>query len=1346
VRIKKRKTNSYHGHRNITAEKLEDRRLLSVAASASVLVFNSAIPGTSGAGPSHVDTLTLTNTGSSAETIPTGAVTIIADTNAASEQAVSTPGAFSITNPSSVPSSLAPGQSFTLNLQYTASQVGVMFQSAILQVQTSDSTVSVQLHGLSTSGQFGTDEPSLVQILRANDIPTIVGAGPNDSNYLNSQYPINPDPSSTEVTMPRLVKAGSGPVTITPLASFNASAQPTVRFGDYTPGDATDLTELFTIGQSDAQTVNPTAFGVTSFDPGASTFGLYATYPGTTTSSGKPDTHYSENALNTLDPSHPQKFRFFPLENADGSVVPNAYVVASEDYNGPQYNSFVNFVGIINNVKPAADATGAAVLGLTNPQGAPSTTRLVFNRIQNRDPQDPAGFTDIVHDSNSLVVTNTGDSPLDITGLTLSDTTNWQLSNPPLLPAVVQPGGSLTLSIKFIAVSDPPHTNNQTNDTTTVNGISVIAAGGVWNGALTISSNDPVNPARVVQLAGYWQNTSENENEPGLQTIVNSMFGYGTTISNSQQPDFPNNGKSPVYYGEESQSAYWNAADPTLPVSVVQLDSYHSQYDLSQNPPFATSALLGWYPQGSANNVKALFHTVTGEGQSVLPYASGGSTAVPASGSFTPSGAFGWYLDGERSDNALNTTDINTYGRSGHAVRFYPARDATGNLIPNTWLMVMDYQNTQYDNSDYQDNVYLVSNMRPTIQAPAPQTASATVGQGGVTIEWTPVSDPTLQGYNIYRSTAPNGTYALLNTSPVSGFSFADGSAPSGASSYYRITAVDASGESEGAAASILVGPPVPASVVATPQGTSAVITWAASAGAASYDVFRQLSGDSTFSQVATAITATTYTDNGLSAGGTYTYEVRAVSGSGASGFTLAAPITISAGNIPAAPTGLIATAAGSSSINLAWVDNSSDETGFLIERSTGGNSFVQIASVGATVTSYTDIGLDASTTYVYRVRAANNAGDSGYTLPASATTAATAANAPATPTNLVATPEGQNQINLTWTDNSGGAASFVLFRALGNGAFAQVATIAAGTTSYGDTGLLSGTIYVYEVQATASGVASNFSNVATATTAAAAASGGFDVNLGAGAAKTLKFRDADGTLATIVWKGPGSAILSFGGTGLSQSTVRGVTTVSSTATLDSLTATGTTAGTSITITTKGGNKVINLGAISITGALGKLTAGGANLTGSLTATGNIKQLTLATATNGSISAPSIATATFTGVFSDALDLTTLGSFRARSIAGGTWAITNKLTALTIRSTFAAANIAAGAVGTMSLGKITTNNNGQPFGITLHTAKAISGSASGKRFSLRKITTSSDIPTLLAKQNVAPGDFKIQTA
>jgi len=96
---------------------------------------------------------------------------------------------------------------------------------------------------------------------------------------------------------------------------------------------------------------------------------------------------------------------------------------------------------------------------------------------------------------------------------------------------------------------------------------------------------------------------------------------------------------------------------------------------------------------------------------------------------------------------------------------------------------------------------------------------------------------------------------------------------------------------------------------------------------------------------------------------------------------------------IPAAPTSLVATAASSSSINLTWTDNSTNETGFYIERApnSGGSpgTFVQVGSVGVGVTSYPDTGLAASTTYWYRVRAYNVAGDSAYTNNASATTTA---------------------------------------------------------------------------------------------------------------------------------------------------------------------------------------------------------------------------------------------------------------------------------------------------------------------------------------------------------------------
>ena len=76
--------------------------------------------------------------------------------------------------------------------------------------------------------------------------------------------------------------------------------------------------------------------------------------------------------------------------------------------------------------------------------------------------------------------------------------------------------------------------------------------------------------------------------------------------------------------------------------------------------------------------------------------------------------------------------------------------------------------------------------------------------------------------------------------------------------------------------------------------------------------------------------------------------------------------------------------------LQLSWIDNSSDETGFKIERKIGtGGTYAQITSVGANVTSYTDSSLTNSTTYCYRVRAFNTAGNSPYSPEACATTPA---------------------------------------------------------------------------------------------------------------------------------------------------------------------------------------------------------------------------------------------------------------------------------------------------------------------------------------------------------------------
>jgi transcriptional regulator CtsR len=107
--------------------------------------------------------------------------------------------------------------------------------------------------------------------------------------------------------------------------------------------------------------------------------------------------------------------------------------------------------------------------------------------------------------------------------------------------------------------------------------------------------------------------------------------------------------------------------------------------------------------------------------------------------------------------------------------------------------------------------------------------------------------------------------------------------------------------------------------------------------------------------------------------------------------------VTVIRLNSPASnpPSDLIASPVSSSQIDLTWQDNSDDETGFKIERKTGTGSYSQIATVGVNVKSYSNSGLSTGTTYYYRVRAYNAAGDSACSDEASATTLPPAPPAP---------------------------------------------------------------------------------------------------------------------------------------------------------------------------------------------------------------------------------------------------------------------------------------------------------------------------------------------------------------
>src|SRR5437762_3296180 len=193
----------------------------------------------------------------------------------------------------------------------------------------------------------------------------------------------------------------------------------------------------------------------------------------------------------------------------------------------------------------------------------------------------------------------------------------------------------------------------------------------------------------------------------------------------------------------------------------------------------------------------------------------------------------------------------------------------------------------------------------------------------------------------------------------------------------------------------------------------------------------------------------------------------------------------------PTAPGTLTATAASGSQINLSWTASTDNVgvTAYPVERCQGAGctSFAPLGT--AAVTTYSDAGLTANTSYSYRVRATDAAGNpSGYSNVASATTPAPDTQPPTAPGTLTATAVSWSQINLSWTASTDnvGVTAYPVERCQGAGctSFAPVGT-AAGPT-YSDTGLAANTSYSYRVRATdAAGNPSGYSNVASATTPA---------------------------------------------------------------------------------------------------------------------------------------------------------------------------------------------------------------------------------------------------------------------
>jgi titin len=345
--------------------------------------------------------------------------------------------------------------------------------------------------------------------------------------------------------------------------------------------------------------------------------------------------------------------------------------------------------------------------------------------------------------------------------------------------------------------------------------------------------------------------------------------------------------------------------------------------------------------------------------------------------------------------------------------------------------------------------------------------------------------------YQIERST-DGVTFTQIGPVGANVTSYASISLTADTTYIYRVRALEGtinhSDYSNLATATTLDPPAAPSNLTATTVSPSRIdLAWTDnSTYEQGFRLERSTDGVNFAVLVSPAANATSYSNTSLSAGVTYSYRIRAYDSVNNSGYSNVASATTAAP--PAAPTGLAATAVASSRVNLTWVDNATNETGYKVERSADGASFTQIAQLGANVTGYTSTALDATTAYTYRVRAyEGTANYSDYSNAASATTLPP----PAPPSNLVATAVSPSRIELAWTDASTYEQGFRLERSTDGVNFTLLVSPAANATTYPNTSLIAGQTYTYRIRAYDGANNSGYSNVAAATTETLAAPSG---------------------------------------------------------------------------------------------------------------------------------------------------------------------------------------------------------------------------------------------------------------
>ncbi|HUB86732.1 MAG TPA: NPCBM/NEW2 domain-containing protein, partial [Verrucomicrobiae bacterium] len=279
-----------------------------------------------------------------------------------------------------------------------------------------------------------------------------------------------------------------------------------------------------------------------------------------------------------------------------------------------------------------------------------------------------------------------------------------------------------------------------------------------------------------------------------------------------------------------------------------------------------------------------------------------------------------------------------------------------------------DNDGTSNDHADWANALVIATNTPQMPETPTGLTASP---GNAITLSW----GTTLAGitYNVKRGIQTGGPYTNIANVPIT--TFTDSNVVSGTTYYYVVSAVSSLGEGSNSvevSAAPCNAPTAPTNVVATINNSSVVVSWNASTGATSYNIYRFT--PATPPVFVGTTNTTNFIDTTAAGNSTNYYLVTAANSCNQSVYSLYAPVVTPAGP-PGVPTGLSATA-GNALVNLSW-NAAANATGYNVKRSTTNGGPYMVIATNIAQTSYLDAGVINGTNYYYVVSAVNDGGES---------------------------------------------------------------------------------------------------------------------------------------------------------------------------------------------------------------------------------------------------------------------------------------------------------------------------------------------------------------------------------